>query len=74
LFKIVNTDNFGGDYPDEAVLGTMDADGKFRPKLVSARRAKDIADVLNLENIGDCAPRYWAVRTDDYELRGPFEP
>jgi hypothetical protein len=39
LFKIVNTDNFGGDYPDESVLGTMDADGKFRPKFVSARRA-----------------------------------
>lgn len=60
--KIVETDNYGGDYPDEKFvnLPPMDIDS-----------ANYIAEVINDTLAGD---RYWKVVQDDYELLPGFEP
>jgi len=63
LSRIVNTDNFAGDYPDETfVLWPMRQD-----------RAQRIADILN-EDGGERSRRYFKVEADDYVLVPGFEP
>lgn len=63
MSRIVDTDNFGGDYPDEAfVLFPM-------PK----EQAQKIADAIN-EAAGPNASRYWKVVEHDYQLQPGFEP
>ena len=63
MARIVNTDNYNGDYPDESfVLWPM-----------RTPVAIQIADILNEE--GGCySPRYFKVEDDDYELQPGFEP
>lgn len=63
--KIVNTDNFGGDYPDEWFL---------RAHFGSKERAEKVAALLNEEEGGDYTRRYWKVVEDDYVLQPGFEP
>ena len=64
MSRIVNTDNFGGDYPNESfVLFQMRED-----------TAKEFAELLNKHFSGDDAPRYWKVVDNDYELAPAFEP
>lgn len=60
--RIVETDNYGGDYPDEKFvnLPTMNIDS-----------ANYIAEAINDMLAGD---RYWKVVEDDYELIPGFEP
>lgn len=60
--KIVETDNYGCDYPDEKFvnLPIMDED-----------TANYIAEVINNQLAND---RYWIVVNDDYELQPGFEP
>jgi hypothetical protein len=66
FFKIVNTDNFGGDYPDEKFL-----DLTFRTKDAATR----VADAINKELCNDDhAPRFWKVVDSDYKLEPGFEP
>lgn len=61
--RIVNTDNFGGDYPNETfVLWPLSKD-----------RAQRIADILN-EDAGDYSPRFYKVVENDYVLQPGFEP
>ena len=63
MSRIVNTDNFGGDYPDEKfVLFAM-------PKEI----AQKIADLIN-EAAGPDSRRYWKVVDNDYQLQPGFEP
>lgn len=63
MSRIVDTDNFGGDYPDEKfVLWEM-------PEHV----AQKIADALN-ENEGPNARRFYKVVGSDYKLQPGFEP
>lgn len=64
--KIVETDNFDGDYPDESFLNLPSMKESF---------AKAIADEINhsLNFYGVC-PRYWKVVEDDYKLQPGFEP
>ena len=64
LTKVVNTDNFDGDYPDEKFLNIPNM-----PKEYSKR----VADVLN-EYAGPHSSRYWKVVPVDYILKGGFEP
>lgn len=61
--RIVDTDNFGGDYPNERFL------------LWPMRRelAEKIASLLN-EEAGRDASRYYKVVEDDYVLEPGFEP
>lgn len=63
--KIIHTDNFGGDYPNEKfVIGLPHLDEK---------RAKKIADAIN-SCTSENADRYWKVVPDDYKLQPGFTP
>lgn len=61
--RIVNTDNFGGDSPDE----------QFVLWELSKMAAETIATVLNVE-AGSDAPRFYKVVENDYVLQPGFEP
>ena len=61
--RIVDTDNFGGDYPDE----------KFLLWPLTEDTAKRIAAALNAE-VGPDSTRYYRVVDMDYKLQPGFEP
>jgi hypothetical protein len=63
--RIVETDNFGGDYPDESFLNVG---------VVSVDDAIAICAVLNERLSGTGEPRYWKIVEDDYKLQPGFEP
>ena len=65
MAKIVDTDNFGGDYPDEKFVENL-------PRLTEAH-AKAIADAINA-GLPENHSRYYKVVPDDYELQPGFEP
>lgn len=62
MAQIVDTDNFGGDYPDEMFL--------LWP--MSKDKATRIAFILN--EGGENSSRYYKVVEDDYRLQPGFEP
>ena len=69
LMKLVDTDNFGGDYPNEKFLEGFDG---------TAEQAKVVADKLN-KIMGHGHPnttpsRFWKVVPHDYVLQPGFEP
>lgn len=61
--RIVDTDNFGGDYPDE----------KFLLWPMSQDACEEIAAILNKE-AGPRATRFYKVVKNDYVLKPGFEP
>ncbi len=61
--RVIDTDNFNGDYPDEKFVG---------PTMTEAE-AKAFADRLN-KAAGRDAARFYRVVPDDYELQPGFEP
>lgn len=61
--RVVDTDNFGSDYPDE----------KFVTGCVSKKEAERIADRMN-GFAGDFSRRYYKVVEDWYTLQPGFEP
>jgi hypothetical protein len=63
--RIIHTDNFGGDYPDEKFVTEL-------PRLNAVRMAR-ICHAINNE-LPDNAPRYYKVVDDDYVLQPGFEP
>lgn len=65
MSRIVETDNFDGDYPNESfVLFQM-----------PEQYAKEIVDKINhVANLHGTHPRYWKVVEDDYKLLPGFEP
>ena len=63
MFRIVNTDNFGGDYPNESFTN----DGPFETKELAQARADELND-------HDYNPRYFKVVEMPYELAPGFEP
>lgn len=63
--RVVETCNYGGDYPDESFL---------TPKGTSTPRAEKIAQGMNAHLSGPYAQRYWKVVPDDYVLLPGFEP
>ena len=63
--KIIETDNFGGDYPDEQFVNLP---------ILSKENAETICDVINTVCSGDSAQRFWRVVDDNYKLIGGFEP
>lgn len=74
--KIVNTDNFGGDYPDEKFVCLVLTDGTNNdgPLLELPQDiAKRIADALN-DWRGERSVRFCKVVPNDYKLRPGFEP
>ncbi len=62
--RIVETDNYGGDYPNE----------NFVLHHMSNKAAKEIVDVINKCCSGELASRYWKVVNNDYKLQPGFEP
>lgn len=61
--RIIDTDNFCGDYPNE----------RFLLWSMSESLAQRICDVLN-EDAGPNALRFYRVVADDYTLQPGFEP
>jgi hypothetical protein len=61
--RIVETDNFGGDYPDE----------KFVLFAMPKERAKTIANAIN-EAAGPDSTRFWKVVENEYKLVPGFQP
>lgn len=74
MFRIVDTDNYGRDYPDERFLSKTDSDGKSYPlQFTNDAQARQVADVLNGPIKGH-KPRWWKVVHNDYVLQPGFEP
>jgi len=63
-FKIVESDNFGGDYPDESVLPLP---------FMTREHATSVAEAIN-GGFPNNMPRFWRVVTGDYALKPGFEP
>lgn len=65
-YKIVNTDNFGSDYPDESFVNLP---------ATSLSKAQSIALAIN-NNLcpGGMEDRYYKVVPEDYILQPGFEP
>lgn len=74
---IIDTDNFGGDYPDERFVNQYGKLTKQRKDALTA--SKEICEVVvNMHNGPkegwDTMFRYWKVVPDDYKLQPGFEP
>ena len=65
LYKIIETDNFGGDYPDEKFLNIPST---------NKENAEAIAEAINNICSGPSSSRYWRVVERGYELSPGFEP
>lgn len=65
-FAIVNTDNFGGDYPDEKFVENL-------PSLNKREDAERIANAINSIG-GPNSYRYFKVVELPYDLASGFEP
>ena len=59
--RVIETDNYGRDYPDE----------KFVSEVLPKKEAQAIADKLN-DKDGMYSQRYYKVVEDDYELQPGF--
>jgi len=64
--KIVETDNFGSDYPNEKFVNLP---------TMREENAKAVVEAIN-DGFPDpnYMPRYWKVVKDDYKLQPGFEP
>ena len=67
--RIIETDNFGGDYPNECFLGGFGDE----PLEVSIEAEERIVDVLN-KDAGPNAPRFYRAVPRDYTLVPGFQP
>lgn len=65
-YRIVNTDNFDGDYPNEKFVENL-------PLMYSKERADAICDVIN-KGLSECHARWFKVVEMPYELQPGFEP
>ena len=63
--RVVNTDNFNGDYPNESFL---------TPAGMDEQDAQTIAEIMNRNFSGVNASRIWHVVDNDYKLQPGFEP
>lgn len=64
--KIIETDNFNGDYPNEKFLAL--------PPDMNEAAATEICEAINKHCSGSHSPRYWRVVAADYVLQPGFEP
>lgn len=62
--KIVETDNFGRDYPDEKFVNLPS---------MTLEHAQRVVDALN-GGFSDRNERFWKVVENDYKLQPGFEP
>lgn len=71
--RIIDTDNFGGDYPDEKFLSLTDSKGVSRPLYLDPLDAQQVCQALN-GRWGEFASRYYRIVDNDYTLQPGFEP
>jgi hypothetical protein len=64
-YKIIHTDNFGRDYPDERFVSELPA--------LTQEQANLIANTIN-SCLGPDPSRYYLSVPDDYVLQPGFEP
>lgn len=65
-WKVVEGDNFNGDYPNEKFVSMP---------LLDKAAAQQVADIINKQWCNhDHSSRFWRVVFKDYELQGGFEP
>ena len=64
MWRVIETDNFGGDYPDETFCG---------PPCRLKWDAQAIANACNAA-AGHAASRFWRVVDENYRLQPGFEP
>jgi len=64
-WKIIHTDNFGGDYPDEKFVTEI-------PPLTE-KQAKEMAKLINSFGI-EHSSRYYREVPNDYKLEPGFTP
>ena len=65
-YRIVETDNYGGDYPDESFVENL-------PVLYEREQAQTIANAIN-SVVPHTHSRYWKVVEIPYTLQPGFEP
>lgn len=65
-FLIIETCNYGKDYPDEKFVTNL-------PLLRTKEEAESVADVLN-KIAGENSDRFWQAVVDGYSLSPGFEP
>lgn len=70
LYGVVNTDNFGGDYPDEK---WVDANNNRHSPVYTKEEAELIAARLN-SDVDNYSSRYFKVEPENYILQPGFEP
>ena len=70
--KIISTDNYGRDYPNESFLSWVDSQGSHRPLIGNGPHLQQVVDVMNKWYIDGA--RYYRVVQDEYELQPGFEP
>lgn len=63
-YRVVNTDNFGADYPDERFVG---------PEYDTKGEAQSAATRLNILG-GPCSSRFYKVVELPYKLQPGFTP
>ena len=61
--KIIETDNFGRDYPDEKLIASGITDPRLGRLMVAGIQTTDPND-----------PRYYRLVDDDYKLQPGFTP
>jgi len=65
-YKIIETDNHGGDYPDESFVNI--------PPMDRANAVRIQIEINAAHCTGDGCPRYWKVVKEDYVLQPGFTP
>ena len=73
FFIVVDTDNFGGDHPNEKYLSITDSEGNTRPRLFRKEEAEKVAEVINSLSSKN-APRWYKVEPASYQLKLGFKP
>ena len=73
FFIVVDTDNFGGDYPNEKYLSITDSEGNTRPRLFRREEAEKVVEAIN-SLAPKNAPRWYKVEPASYQLKPGFEP
>lgn len=75
IYCVVETDNFGGDYPDESFVAWIDSKGMHNPYHFDKKDvAEGVATAFNAIDSSKNSSRYYKVVEKNYKLLGPFEP
>lgn len=74
LYHVIETDNYGGDYPNEHFVGFIDHEGNSQPLVFDTKEdAQVIANAFNQIKYKG-SNRYFMEVEKNRKLFGPFEP